>query len=256
MEFHLPGHVRTLRDFLTHIGIVTLGILIALGLEQLVDSHHRATQAREAVAAFRRELEDNRAQVKEVMAAMPQLRAQIAEQVALLAAPPADSRTAQPIKYPGIHFNLVSSSSWDAIATQALNEIPYQDAKRYGEAYGVFRFSFDEERNGLTAWQDMRSFGSDATPLSAEQRMPRCSSGSDATRLHLRRLIWSARRCRARTGAAVGQRIAAPRGRHYWRVMKTTIEVIWLDRRRAHTGCPYSVVDRQAAGGVHHAITS
>ncbi len=32
MEFHLAGHVRTLEDFLTHLGIVTLGILIALGL--------------------------------------------------------------------------------------------------------------------------------------------------------------------------------------------------------------------------------
>jgi len=171
MEFHLPGHVRTLRDFLTHIGIVTLGILIALGLEQLVDSHHRATQAREAVAAFRRELQDNRTQVQEVMAAMPQLRAQIQEQIALLSAPPADGKTAQPITYPGIHFDLVSSSSWDAaIATQALNEIPYQEAKRYGEAYGVFRIFLDEERNGLTAWQEMRSFGSDAAPLSAEQR--------------------------------------------------------------------------------------
>ena len=34
----------------------------------------------------------------------------------------------------------------------------------------MFRIFLDEERNGLTAWQDMRSFGSDATPLSAEQR--------------------------------------------------------------------------------------
>ncbi len=34
MEFHLPGQVRTLKD-------VTLGILIALGLEQLADAHHR-----------------------------------------------------------------------------------------------------------------------------------------------------------------------------------------------------------------------
>jgi hypothetical protein len=30
MEIHLPGHVRTFRDFLVHLGIITLGILIAL----------------------------------------------------------------------------------------------------------------------------------------------------------------------------------------------------------------------------------
>jgi hypothetical protein len=34
MELHLPGPIRSLKDFLTHLGIITLGILIALGLEQ------------------------------------------------------------------------------------------------------------------------------------------------------------------------------------------------------------------------------
>lgn len=40
MEFHLAGHVRTLKDFLINLGIVTLGILIALGVEELAAAHH------------------------------------------------------------------------------------------------------------------------------------------------------------------------------------------------------------------------
>jgi hypothetical protein len=41
MDLHPPGGpVRSVKDFFVHIGVVTLGILIALGLEQLV-----ATQA-------------------------------------------------------------------------------------------------------------------------------------------------------------------------------------------------------------------
>jgi hypothetical protein len=198
MEFHLPGHVRTLRDFLTHIGIVTLGILIALGLEQLVDSHHRAMQAREAVAAFRRELQDNRAEVQEVMAAMPQGVDRGRSAPAFARSRTAFSRTAQPIKYPGIHFNLVSSSSWDAaIATQALNEIPYQDAKRYGEAYGVFRIFLDEERNGLAAWQEMRSFGSDTAPLTPTAA--RCRT-VPTLRSFARDSVWSPAAAGLRTG--------------------------------------------------------
>ena len=81
MEFHLAGHVRTLKDFLIHLGIVTLGILIALGLEELAAAHHRSKLAREAVAGFRRELADNRAQVEEVLSNMPELRAKIRAQV-------------------------------------------------------------------------------------------------------------------------------------------------------------------------------
>ena len=34
MEFHLAGHVRTLKDFLTHLRIVTLGILICRACER------------------------------------------------------------------------------------------------------------------------------------------------------------------------------------------------------------------------------
>jgi hypothetical protein len=172
MEFHLAGHVRTLKDFLVHLGIVTLGILIALGLEQLVEAHHRAKIAREAVTGFRRELTDNRGQVEEVLAAMPKLREQIQAQVASLSAlGSAESKSTVPIKYPGIYFDLVSSASWDtALATQALNDIPYTDVKRYTEAYGVLRIFVDEERIGLSTWQDLRSFGQDAAVLTPERR--------------------------------------------------------------------------------------
>lgn len=171
MEFHLPGHIRTLKDFLVHLAIVTLGILIALGLEQLVESHHRTKVAREAVAAFRRELRDNRTAVVAMMTAMPQLREQIKQQIVLLSAPATDSKQPIHLRYADIHFELVSTASWDtAIATQALNDIPPEEAKRYSAAYGVFNVFLEEERSGLRSWQELLRFGTDASLLSAEQR--------------------------------------------------------------------------------------
>jgi hypothetical protein len=172
MEFHLAGHVRTLKDFLTHLGIVTLGILIALGLEQLVAAHQGSLVAREAVAGFRRELADNRGQVEEVRAAMPKLRERIQGHViSLSASGAAESQSAVPIDHPSIYLDLVSSASRDpAIATQALNDSPYADAKRYREAYGVLRIFMDGERTGLAIWQDLRTFGPDAAVLTPERR--------------------------------------------------------------------------------------
>ena len=170
MELHPPTPIRTLREFLTHIGVVTLGILIALGLESLADAHHRRALAAEAVDGFRHELSDNRAQVQEVLARMPKLREQILTQIAALTTP-APPGGAQPIKYPGITFNLMTTASWDtAIATQALNDIPYARAKRYAEAYGVLSLFVEEERVGFRTWQDLRIFGDDAARLTAEQR--------------------------------------------------------------------------------------
>jgi hypothetical protein len=170
MELHSPTPIRTVREFLTHIGIVTVGILIALGLESLVDAHHRRALATEAVDGFHHELADNRAQVQEVLARMPKLREQIAAQIAALAAP-APSGAAQPIKYPGISFNLMTTASWDtALATQAMNNIPYARAKRYSEAYGALSLFVEEERLGFRTWQDLRIYGDDAAQLTPEQR--------------------------------------------------------------------------------------
>jgi hypothetical protein len=172
MEIHLPGHVRTFRDFCVHLGIITLGSLIALGLEQVVEAHHRAKIGRETVVSFRGELAYDRQQVLEVMAATAGLRGQLQTQIAVIEAErePA-AKAAIPIEYPQIHFDYIASASWEtAIATQALYYIPAADAKRFSEAYGVFSLFMDEERGGLAAWQNLRRFGTDAGALTPEQR--------------------------------------------------------------------------------------
>jgi len=171
MDLHAPaGPLRSLKDFLLHIGVVTIGILIALGLEQVVEARHRARIAAEAVAGFQREIADNVAQVQEVVADMRRLRTQSQAEIAALLAPPAHG-PAPKINYPGSHFDLVSSASWDtAIATQALIDLPYDSVKRFAEAYGVLHLFQDQERVGLGTWHDMHRFGDNAAALSAEQR--------------------------------------------------------------------------------------
>jgi hypothetical protein len=172
MEIHLPGPIRTFRDFFVHLGIIILGILIALGLEQIVEARHRANIGRETVVSLRSELAYDRQQVLEVMGATAGLRGQLQTQIeAIEAARDPAAKGSIPIEYPQIHFDYIASASWEtAIATQALYYIPAADAKRFSEAYGVFRLFMDEERTGFTAWQDLRRFGPDAAALTPEQR--------------------------------------------------------------------------------------
>jgi len=172
MEFHVPGPVRSLKDFFVHLGIVTLGILIALGLEQIVEAHHRVKIGHESVASFRHELAENRDHVNEVLASLPhvheQIQAQIARITALGDAPP---RSGVPIQPPSLRYDFLSTAAWDtAIATQALNYIPEADARRYSESYTAFRLFMDEERGGLAIWQELHGFGTDAAALTPEQR--------------------------------------------------------------------------------------
>ena len=171
MDLHPPGGpVRSVKDFFVHIGVVTLGILIALGLEQLVEAHHRANLAKIAVAGFRKELAYNEIQVKDVLARMPELQGKIDKAISRLSAAPSPGE-AEPIAYPGISLDLVSTASWDtAIATQALSELPFDAVTRYAEAYGTLRLFVDTEHEGLTVWQGVHRFGIDPAALTQDQR--------------------------------------------------------------------------------------
>lgn len=60
MHFHLPKPLHGWREFAGEVGIIVIGVLIALSAEQLVERWHWAKQADEARAALRAELvEDN-----------------------------------------------------------------------------------------------------------------------------------------------------------------------------------------------------
>jgi hypothetical protein len=172
MDLHPPGGpVRSVKDFFVHIGVVTLGILIALGLEQIVEAHHRAGLAKIAVAGFRRELTYNEGQVREVLAGMPELQGKIEKAISALSAAPIPGAATQAINYPGISLDIVSTASWDtAIATQALNELPFDAVTRYAQAYGTLRLFVETEREGLSIWQGVSRFGTDPAALTQDQR--------------------------------------------------------------------------------------
>jgi hypothetical protein len=173
MDLHPPGGpVRSVKDFLVHLGIVTLGILIALGLEQVVETHQRSKVAAEALAGFRQEIADNETKVKEVMADIKGLRAKTQDAIAKFSQDSAPGAAPPRIDYPGVRLDFISSASWDsAIATHALNDLPYDTVKRYAEAFGALRIFLDAERAGIAMWQDMRRFGTDPSALSKEQRI-------------------------------------------------------------------------------------
>lgn len=59
MEVHLPKPMNSWREFAGEVGIIVLGVLIALGAEQVAVSFHQSTELREAEHAMRSELRDD-----------------------------------------------------------------------------------------------------------------------------------------------------------------------------------------------------
>ena len=68
MEIHAPEHaIRTLKDALTHVAIVTVGIVIALSFEGVLEwSHHRAL-VREARENLQNEIRNNQKDIRLVL---------------------------------------------------------------------------------------------------------------------------------------------------------------------------------------------
>jgi hypothetical protein len=161
MEIHGPeGPTNSFKDFAIHIVIVTIGILIALGLEGIRETiyvHHVLRDAREN---FRAELEANRsnldkelkndsttlAQIDQIIADLPKLRmkpAQLAQRVADL-------------KPSGYFF---SSSRWEsALSTGALGHMSVDEVNRYAEANFLVHTYTGLESRASVDWDLLEAF--------------------------------------------------------------------------------------------------
>jgi hypothetical protein len=78
MEVHAPhGSVSTWKDFLLHLATVTVGILIALSLEQATVWYHHKAMVREAETNIQNEIRDNK---KSLDAALPKMKQNLDDQ--------------------------------------------------------------------------------------------------------------------------------------------------------------------------------
>jgi hypothetical protein len=136
-----------------------------------VEAHHRAQLAKTAVAGFRKELAYNEGQVNYMQGQISDLQSKAERAIAQLSSAPSPGTVEAPIVFPGFSLEIVSTASWDtAVATQALNELPFDAVTRYAQAYGTLRVFAETERETLGIWKDLRRFGTDPAALNKDQR--------------------------------------------------------------------------------------
>jgi hypothetical protein len=87
LDVHAPHQtVHTWKDFFIHMAAISVGLLIAIGLEQTVEYAHRLHQLDKARRELTTELEDNRKQLEKNLAAAQQIKAQLDRNMGLLRA--------------------------------------------------------------------------------------------------------------------------------------------------------------------------
>jgi uncharacterized membrane protein len=137
LDVHAPHEkVHGVGDFLLHILTITVGLLIALGLEATVEAIHHRHQREQAEATIRREITDNRQKLKKMQSntkiEIDNLLLALAFTQDLRSGKKDDPRA---IKL-GFNVEPLQDAGWTtASATGALSYMDYDEVQRFATAY-------------------------------------------------------------------------------------------------------------------------
>lgn len=165
MHFHLPKPLHGWREFAGEVGIIVIGVLIALGAEQVAETIHGNAQVREFRGAVNDELAYDLGSYKQRLILGPCVRARLAELDHVIAS----DRAGRPIRMHGLSHWPISFSLRTSVWTGRTGEVearmPLQTRLAYSSIYDDLT-NYDvhrvDERN---AWQELGEFD-DAADLS------------------------------------------------------------------------------------------
>jgi hypothetical protein len=153
MHFHLPKPLHGWRAFVGEVGIIVLGVLIALGAEQVAQTVHDRADAKQLSDALRGELSDDRARWESIRAQdrCTEQRLDVLDKW-VVSAPASAIISRNP--YPIMLWNM-HSTAWDIAKTSpAVTRIPLEERLVYASLYGAvdnWRQFFNEEYANLDA---------------------------------------------------------------------------------------------------------
>ena len=153
MDIEAPhGPIETWKDFFIHLCIITLGLLIALGLEGTVAHFHERSLVKEARANIRTEVVDNQKSIEASMKATSQEKENmqnLLDYLELMKKNPAAHGSAE-INF---HMTNLNRASWNtAAATGAFGFMPYRDVKRYEDIYDSQNEFLLSQQQAMNDW--------------------------------------------------------------------------------------------------------
>jgi len=137
MEVHPPHEpIHNWRDFFVHLFTITVGLLIALGIEATAEAVHNRHLLHHAETDLRSEIRDNRALLAKDERQLLAAQTEFTNNLRILAAARAHSATAQEPEFHW-YWSGGQNSAWTtARDTGALALMTYEDAQEYSVIYG------------------------------------------------------------------------------------------------------------------------
>ena len=154
----LHEKIHGFRDFLLHLLTITIGLLIALGLEGCVEWNHHRNLRNEAEANLRQEIAANQKDLAEDRSAIVEGHKQLKEITSVLEM----RRDGKQVGHKSLSLNATIATlhdvSWQTAAnTGALSYMEYAKVQRYAEAYQMQKQFADLQNNFVEKMPDMLS---------------------------------------------------------------------------------------------------
>ncbi len=137
MDVHAPHEpIHTWRDFALHLIVVTIGLVLALSLEALVEHIHQRHLLHTAETNLRIELDNNRDLLAGDERHLDQTEAELQKNIDLLVARKSNPAAAQALNFSWM-WNGMEDSAWNtARDSGALALMPYETTQAWSVIYG------------------------------------------------------------------------------------------------------------------------
>ena len=178
MHIHLPKPLHGWREFLGEVGIIVIGVLIALGLEQAVEAWHWHTKVDHAVAGLSFEVAETMGQAQERLNVASCVERRLDELASILESAsrrrqlPALGRVGVP------PVRTYSTGVWQStLAGQTAEHLTDDQRTAYSVIYGFAELLSTTNRHELDEWTRLATMSGPGRKLEAAQ--------ADALRLAL-----------------------------------------------------------------------
>jgi hypothetical protein len=141
LDVHAPHEpIHGWKDFLLHLLTITVGLLIAVGIEGCVELHREHKLVREARETMREEIQHNSGEMKDTLGKLDQQAATMKKNIETLTRIQENPKDKEAQKASiSAQFSVVGlrDTAWKtAQTTGAMSFMPYSEAQRYSDVYG------------------------------------------------------------------------------------------------------------------------
>jgi hypothetical protein len=158
MHLHLPKAIPVWREFAKEVGIIVLGVVIALGGEQAVEAIHHRAEVRELRQALNDELAFDMGVQQLSVAQIPCITARLVE----LSRWARSLQAGRPIKLTGpMPFPATRNfrtATWRYAAGPAISLLPLRERMAYAQFYDSIETVSARKEAALAAWADLQKY--------------------------------------------------------------------------------------------------